>query len=233
MKAKKAFVLFLVVLMVFAVISGCSKVDSNSISINTDASIGGFEWGVTKNDISTKAEKLGLTVSESERFITLNDVQMFDTTATINFSFISFKKADYPTLADDTPLLLIGANIVVHSASKENIAVAISKILGSQETKQLVFYDEAGNFGYKYDGELDESKYYWHSATNLIESIGLEKLGEIYPALTAKELTRNLYNSYDYIVSISDSTDIVGLEDGAVLISISADAVVAKSIYLG
>lgn len=230
MNIKKKLMLFSTILLAFFMMSGCSRPDSDSIGINSDASTGSFEWGAEKDDISARAESLGLTVSESERFIALKDVPIFDTTATVNFSFTSFSKSDFPMLSDDTPLLLTGANILLSATTKEAIVKTVSEILGSQETYQLVFYSEADYFGYKKGNELEPTAYYWHSDKNLLERTGVDRLGEIYPELTLKEITQRFYASYAYTVYIKDANDVTGLEDGAVLLEILADSGVVEQI---
>ncbi len=232
---KYVYVLVFSLLMLQVVfLAGCNA-NQEEASINADASIACFKWGIERAELIAEADKIsqkGLEIHDNgERFVTLENYSLLGYKTTVTFSFTDFSPDDYPALNENTGMVLTGAEIFIHAADKSDIISELTAILGEQETRQLHFFNYAGDFGYEYGAELDEANYYWHGSQNLIESLGLDKLQSFYPDMDEQSLVKMFYNTYEYTVSVRDNADYSNLEDGAVTISINATPSVLKDIF--
>ncbi len=206
--------------------------------LNTDASIGEFKWGMTRDEAiklaETMAAEKGFTViSSGDRFVSLKGYPIFGSVADITLDFSQYSPEHYPTLGENTERLLVHAEMIVKPAEREGVVSEICAVLGEQETRQLVFYNHGGDIGYEFSSEIsDERRYYWHGRQNIIESLGIEKLKEIYPNKTEKEILEAFYNTYEYTVSVHGSEYISNLEEDELMVVIEASASVIKDILL-
>jgi len=214
------------------------KALADAAGLNEDASIGDLKWGMTRDEVITAAEKLAAklgfdVVKSGDRFVTLKGYPLFGTKVDITLDTAEFFPEDYPALDATTERLLTHAEIWIESADRADIVSKISEILGEQETKQLVFYDHAGDVGYGFSSEIDdERRYYWHGRQNIIESLGLETLKSLYPDKTEKDIIKAFYNTYEYTVSMYGSEYISNLEEDELMVTIEASAAVIKDILL-
>ena len=227
-------VVSVLMILIAATFAGC-KAEIPVPDMNADASIGNFMWGSSRVALIELAEKeasqKGFSVnSGGDTFVSLNGYPIFGGKADITFITTSFSPDDYPTLSERTERLLTGANISVRSADKADIIAQIGAILGEQETKQLHFYDHAGDIGYEYGSDLKEADYYWHGEQNIIESLGMDKLKSLYPQLDEKSIMKAFFATYEYTVRVRDNNDIENMEEGTVLITIEASPTVVKDI---
>lgn len=212
------------------------KALADAAGLNEDASIGDLQWGATRDEVIAAAEKLAAklgfdVIKSGDRFVTLKGYPLFDTKVDITLDTAEFFPEDYPALDAATERLLTHAEIWIESADRADIVSKISAILGEQETKRLVFYDNAGDVGYEFGSEIDnERDYYWHGSQNAIESLGLETLKSLYPDKSEKDIIKAFYNTYEYTVYVRGSEEMQNLDDDSLVVTIDATGKVIADI---
>ncbi len=207
---KKRIILVAAMLIICAVVTVTvvTRPEPSGQELNADASVGAFRWGSTMEEVEAvverKATELGCAVERSGNIIILEDYPIFGRKARLSLSFDVLSLNTYPTLSENTPLLLTNAYIFFTETDVAGIAKKISEVLGPADMD-----NEALNV--------------WRSEESILDRVGMERMKSIYPGYD-EEYIKERFGSFFSYVQIVTYAEKFESEGEGTLVEISAAA---------